>query len=60
MALWAFVIFCHFVLRYCVVEALYEHVAAFWAVGVLVFVALNVSDVGIVDALFLGHVVGFF
>ncbi len=59
-AFWAFLVFCYFVLRDGVVEALDEHFVAFWAVGVFVFVALNVSDVGVVDALFFGCVVGIF
>lgn len=59
-AFWAFLVFCYFVLRDGVVEALDEHFVAFWTVCVFVFVTLNISDVRVVYALFFSCVVGFF
>ena len=58
-AFWAFPVFGDLVLKNGVFESLDQHVAAFGAVGVFVFVSLNVSDVRVVDAFFLCHVVSF-
>ena len=56
----AFFVFGDFVLDNCVAASLDKLLSTVWAVGVFIFVAVNVSKVRIENSRFFRHVVCFF
>ena len=60
LAFGAFLVFGDFVLDNCVAPSLDKLLSTVWAVGVFIFVAMNVSEVGIENSCFFRHVICFF